>query len=292
MKPNFLPILFAFSLTATSAEFIISPRILLNPGTSPGPFFVTPDIAPSVRWQQVYGASDFMHTPGPQFLITEISFVGGGGGASLDAILPNILINLSTTRLLPDGLSTTFSANTGPDETAVFSGPLQFTFTMETYGIHLQLQQPFLYDPSMGNLLLDVRNFQTIPPPLPFGERLFESVRGGRRHRIIGGSFGCELPLRSGHHNRFNGSIHRHSRPGASHTRAPGGWFRPAVPDRMAPSAKRARSGGFGSVGLKGDTHVAFRRTPAGPASVRGVDRAPNGRSGVERAIVRERNIE
>jgi hypothetical protein len=63
-------------------------------------------------------------------------------------------------------LSATFANNVGADDTVVFSGPLSLSsaFTGPSAGpkdfdIVITLQTPFLYDPSAGNLLLDVRNF-------------------------------------------------------------------------------------------------------------------------------------
>src|ERR1051326_1671397 len=73
----------------------------------------------------------------------------------------------STTSKSPDLLSSKFAENIGADDTVVYSGALRLTNNfLETYGLHIFLQHPFLYDPRSGNLLLDVRNYQT-PPPLP-----------------------------------------------------------------------------------------------------------------------------
>ena len=47
----------------------------------------------------------------------------------------------------------------------VYSGALHFFDTgTEPYGIHIPLQTPFLYNHDAGNLLMEVRNFQTLPP--------------------------------------------------------------------------------------------------------------------------------
>lgn len=60
----------------------------------------------------------------------------------------------------------------GPDDKQVFSGPYQAQVTYNgdpaNFELVITFSTPFLYDPSKGNLLLDVRNLQggTEVPPL------------------------------------------------------------------------------------------------------------------------------
>src|SRR4030095_11635174 len=75
-------------------------------------------------------------------------------------------ISLSTTNAGVDGLSTTFANNVGADVSTVFNGALSLSssFTVPADGpkdfdILITLTTPFFYNPSLGNLLLDVRNF-------------------------------------------------------------------------------------------------------------------------------------
>jgi len=132
-------------------------------GGSVFPFVPTPDVAPSVRYQQVYGAADFNRVGGP-FLITQIRFAGGSGSSAIDANLPNVRIELSTTTRKPDGLSTVFAENVGADNLVVYAGPLHFYDRgIQRFDIRIPLQTPFRYDPQAGDLLMDVRNFQTAP---------------------------------------------------------------------------------------------------------------------------------
>src|SRR5205823_2672738 len=70
-----------------------------------------------------------------------------------------------TTSKVPDGLSTTFADNVGANETVVYSGALNFFLTAPGAYI-IPLQTPFLFDPTTGNLLMDVRNFQPGPSPV------------------------------------------------------------------------------------------------------------------------------
>ncbi len=105
---------------------------------------------------------------GTPVLINEISF--DTSAAAINVSLANVQVELSTTSAQPDGLSATFSQNVGHDDAVVFSGPLHLqTSGFGPFQAHIFLQQPFYYDPRMGNLLLDVRNYQTIAPRLfPF----------------------------------------------------------------------------------------------------------------------------
>ena len=120
----------------------------------------------SMRYQQVFDAADFGALSGPE-LITQISFRPDlTDGAAFNTTLTNIQINLSTTTAGPDGLSSTFAINVGGDDTIVFSGQLSLSSAHAgpvqgpmVFDIIIDLQTPFIYDPSSGNLLLDVRNF-------------------------------------------------------------------------------------------------------------------------------------
>jgi hypothetical protein len=56
-----------------------------------------------------------------------------------------------------NGLSHTFADNAGVDATQVFAGILTGTFTDEYM---LALATPLLYDPSFGNLLMDVHRIE------------------------------------------------------------------------------------------------------------------------------------
>ena len=153
--------------TPALADFVFSPNTANPIGSSSGPFLFTQGNGPSVREQQVYAASSFLSLSTVPVSITELSFAQIPG-FPLDVNLSSIDIRLSTTQRAPDGLSSIFAQNVGADEAIAYSGSLHFYIgTAEQYGVHVQLQQPFLYTPQTGNLLLDVRNFQTLPG-LPF----------------------------------------------------------------------------------------------------------------------------
>ena len=121
---------------------------------------------PSMRYQQVYGAADWAAVSEP-VLITEIRFRKDGGfTGGFSSVLPHVQINLSTTIFAPDQLTRIFDDNVGLDDTVVFDGPLPLSSPQSTrsplphpFDIVIPLQTPFLYDPSRGNLLLEVRNY-------------------------------------------------------------------------------------------------------------------------------------
>jgi hypothetical protein len=121
---------------------------------------------PSQRYQQLYRASQFASI-GSGGLITQIIFRPDASSGAFSSILPDIQINLSTTSALDDHLNSLFAANVGIDNTIVVprgSLALSSAFTGPPGGpmdfdIVINLATPFFYNPSLGNLLLDVRNF-------------------------------------------------------------------------------------------------------------------------------------
>ncbi len=121
---------------------------------------------PSQRYQQLFDASQFSSI-GAGGLITQLIFRPDAfTGSAFSSMLPDIQINLSTTSVSDDGLSSTFASNVGINDMVVFAGSLSLSsaFTGPSGGpkdfdIVINLTTPFFYDPSLGNLLMDVRNF-------------------------------------------------------------------------------------------------------------------------------------
>ena len=96
------------------------------------------------EYQQLYTASAFS---GPVD-ITEVTFFPAPAGAFPGTISGNYSIYLSTTTVALNSLSTTFANNIGADNSLFFSGIVS--------GVMAFSGGPFLYDPSNGNLLMDV----------------------------------------------------------------------------------------------------------------------------------------
>ncbi len=104
-------------------------------------------------YQQVYGSTNFV---GPITIIgleffNTVDFSGGG----TEAQAGSYVISLSTTQAAVNGLDATdLSNNLGPDNTTVYSGDVP---TLSDGVLKFTLTTPFTYDPSKGNLLLDVQ---------------------------------------------------------------------------------------------------------------------------------------
>ena len=111
-------------------------------------------------YQQVYSSSQFS-TP---VSITEISFYNtqyNNGGTEMNS--GTWTISLSTTSATPSNLSSTFTANIGPDNTQVFSGNLVQSWAFGDT-LSIPLTTPFTYNPNMGNLLMTVVASGTTSP--------------------------------------------------------------------------------------------------------------------------------
>ena len=115
------------------------------------------------RYQQAYVASEF---PAYPIVISEIRFrPDATEGNAFSATLPDIQINLSTTAAAVGSLSALYASNVGSDDTEVVSRGTLALSSSDTgtptrdFDVVISLTTPFRYDPSLGNLLMDVRNY-------------------------------------------------------------------------------------------------------------------------------------
>jgi hypothetical protein len=116
-----------------------------------------------LRHQVVYDDSLF---PVELMRITELRLRPSARfGNAFTATISNLQINLSTTSIEPNSLSDTFTQNVGTNDTVVFQGPLTVSSRFvgpvngpKEFDIIIPLTNPFLYDPTRGNLLIDFRN--------------------------------------------------------------------------------------------------------------------------------------
>lgn len=117
------------------------------------------------RLQQVYGASEFGTAP---ILITQIAFRASATQGAFSHFLSELRLDLSTTPATSGTLSSTFAGNVGSDDVTVFDAPITLSSTAaagpgntKVFDVVINLTTAFLYNPSAGNLLLDIRNFGT-----------------------------------------------------------------------------------------------------------------------------------
>lgn len=118
-----------------------------------------------MRYQQVYSASDFSPLTNPE-LITQIAVrPDSTSGGSFSQSISDLSISLSTTSAAPDALNSIFANNIGIDVMQVFSGGITLNSSnsagagsTRAFDVVIPLQTAFLYDPTAGNLLLDITN--------------------------------------------------------------------------------------------------------------------------------------
>lgn len=126
------------------------------------PFTGSPN---SARFQQVYDSAAFTFFGQRPYLIHELQFRTDGDGTGFFSRFPGFQINMSTTTRPVDGLSAIFAENVGRnDATVIPFGPYQVTggyfsdIRPQLFTTVITFSTPFYYDPSQGNLLLDIRN--------------------------------------------------------------------------------------------------------------------------------------
>lgn len=190
-------IAFLFSLVLQLAA--ASGTIVFTPlrGYSPEdytriPFSLEELHQPSCRYQQVYGSSEFIaaNSGGP-LRVTSVSFISDNKyGRIFGAELPKFQMLMGVTRRDPDGLSEEFGKNCtsgmvnvyGPSNVYVGSAGPFVPFS-------IVLQTPFRYDPLRGNLLLEIRHYEPVPPPYRHTEEIpgvldFWNVEGDAVSRV------------------------------------------------------------------------------------------------------------
>lgn len=143
-------------------------------------FSAIPFVAHTVRYQQVYAASQFFAlTNYGGGWMSEILFRGDAtNGEGVSVKIPNLQVNLSTTQRGPDELSPAFAENIGADDKVVFSGYLQASgggghrAGPEAFSFWIHLSNLFFYNPAFGNLLLDMTILQGDTNNAPIGNFL------------------------------------------------------------------------------------------------------------------------
>lgn len=127
--------------------------------------FIYPPFAP-LRYQQVYESKVFEPVGSP-ILITKVAFRPDAVfGMALSGTISQLSLSLSTTQR--DELSlngTDLDANVGNGSVEVFPRqglPVSLSFpaaTPKNFDLVIPFDVPYLYDPTAGNLLIEVNNF-------------------------------------------------------------------------------------------------------------------------------------
>ena len=127
---------------------------------------------PPMRFQQVYPAEDFLSLPQGRGWVVQMAFRPDESVTDpITSTVPNSILGLSTVPISGDKLDFTYANNLGPDATTIFHGDLTVQTDYmgpavgpKTFDYILNLQTPFHYDASQGNLLWDVNNPDGIQP--------------------------------------------------------------------------------------------------------------------------------
>jgi extracellular elastinolytic metalloproteinase len=130
-------------------------------GSNGFPFNLPTNSAASMRYQQIYSHVELAEGG----MITALRFRRNGGTEPFTAGGLDLQINLSQAATTVDTISAVFANNIGGGATTVYDsmidGPLTLTSTYYgeapyPFDIVIPLTTPFFYDPSQGDLLLDV----------------------------------------------------------------------------------------------------------------------------------------
>src|ERR1035438_8225275 len=161
MKRVFLSVL-AGSLLLACIPAMATVVVGLPPDAGTGNCFPF-GCAYSGEYQQVYTSSLFS---GP-LTITDLEFfntIVNFGATAMNS--GNWAISLSTTSANWNSLSSNFASNIGANNTLVFSGNLAQAWAFGDT-LTINLSTPFTYDPTKGNLLMDVVvTTRPMPPAL------------------------------------------------------------------------------------------------------------------------------
>ncbi len=121
-------------------------------GTDP---IIGPNYTAGATYQQIHSGAAFGAGPITitQIAFASVPFAGGGPGTANF----NFNLRLGTAATTVTTVSSTFSANRGVDFTTVFSGGITAMMTRTSmFDFVIDLTTPFTYNPSSGDLLLDV----------------------------------------------------------------------------------------------------------------------------------------
>ncbi|RIK71967.1 MAG: hypothetical protein DCC67_19890, partial [Planctomycetota bacterium] len=161
------------TFTAASPRHVAAASIVSPPGAeaAEGASSVTPARLP-LRIQYLIPAAELAGLPAGQRRLVAFNFRGDATQTtSVNWTQPQEQIWISTTPATT--LSDVFDANHGPNKVKVFDGTITYPILgtgpaagPRPFAPGPRLQTPFDYDPSMGNLLIELRDFdKNYPEP-------------------------------------------------------------------------------------------------------------------------------
>ena len=153
----------------------------------------------NIRLQELVGPEQF--GSGTMISINQIAFRAFPGTGPLNATIANLTVSLSTSPLFPNTdqgrtlMSTTFANNIGADNTIVYSGPGSLTSPGCAVSSNnscpfdevVLFSTPFLYNPTLGSLLVDLKYTGYTATEGSLDSALFPNPPGGAVARVIGG---------------------------------------------------------------------------------------------------------
>ena len=106
-------------------------------------------------YQQIYSSQEFTSSP---ILITQVAFSTSSSISDATSASLALDVHLGVAATSAANPSATFSMNRGANYQDVFSRTLTFTPALNnTFDMGISLSSPFFYNPSMGDLLLDIQ---------------------------------------------------------------------------------------------------------------------------------------
>ena len=150
-------LLFGFALSQVNAQPVVVPNANESVEGDTSNIIPFSTIAATSRYQQIYESTQFSECGN----IVQVNFRFDQGRPEDSETYDDISIQLSTTNVTPAALSDTFAENIGLNVTTVYEGELIFSAPACAIGPCpfdniITLQTPFNYNPSDGNLLLDI----------------------------------------------------------------------------------------------------------------------------------------
>ena len=189
----------SFSFTVTGAGTLsISTGTRVAPGAWFGNTGTNTSVAGfsgSIRYQELLGPQQL---GSGTIIINQIAFRAYAGTGPLTFTMANMAVYLSTSPLFPNIdngrtlMSTTFANNVGPDNTLVFSGPTNVNSpgcagpSPCAFDVVIPLSTPFVYNPALGSLLVDLQSTGFNATAGSFDDALFPYPPGGAVATVSG----------------------------------------------------------------------------------------------------------